>query len=97
MKLELTHEGASAIRAFADAMPVALENIIQSTEQLIGVYQSVAENVGSHRQDFYDMLMHIKYASEKSRDAIQVLPPMMYKTADKIDQYVITKTSVSGN
>ena len=97
MKLELTYESASELRRFADVMPVALENIIQSTEKLIEVYQSVAEDVGPHRQDFYDMLMLIKAASEKSRDAIQILPPMMHKTADEIDDYVTYRESISGN
>lgn len=96
MKLGLDRESAEALREFAEAMPFAVENIVEATENLVQVYQSVADTLGSHSQDFYDMLMHIKKAQENAADAIQALPPMLRKTADKIDAYVASHPSVSG-
>ena len=52
------------------------------------VYQSVAESVGPHEQDFYDMLMLIKEAQEAASEAIEALPQMLINTADKIDVYI---------
>ena len=37
MKLEATPEGAAALREFAEAMPLAIENIRVSTEDLFGI------------------------------------------------------------
>lgn len=97
MKLALNTESAIALREFAEAMPLAIENIIESTEKVVQVYQSVAENVGPHNQDFYNMLMLIKAAQEVAAEAVQALPPMLNTTADKIDAYVAANPSVVGN
>ena len=53
MKLALNNESVNALRTFAEAMPFAVENIVQSTEKVTQVYQSVADTVGSHEQDFH--------------------------------------------
>ena len=95
MKLALNTESATALREFAEAMPLAIENITESTEKVVQVYQSVAEDVGPHNQDFYNMLMLIKSAQEA--EAVQALPPMLNATADKIDAYVAANPSVAGN
>lgn len=97
MKLALNTESAAALREFAEAMPLVIENIRESTERVVQVYQSVAENVGPHNRDFYDMLMLIKDAQEVASDAIEALPKMLTSTADKIDRYVAASPSISGN
>lgn len=97
MKLSLNHESAEAMREFADAMPVAIENIIQDTQKLIQVYESVSDSVGPHEQDFLSMLMTIKRAQEMAADAITALPPQLRNTADKIDAYVSYKPGISSN
>lgn len=95
MKLALNTESATAMREFAQAMPLAIENITQSTERVVQVYQSVAETVGPHNQDFYNMLMLIKSAQENAAEAVQELPSMLNATADKIDAYVAANPSLS--
>mgnify|MGYP001751575456 CR=1 FL=1 len=42
MKLALNTESATALREFAEAMPLAIDNIAESTEEVVQVYQSVA-------------------------------------------------------
>lgn len=96
MKLALNTESATALREFAEAMPLAIDNIAESTEKVVQVYQSVAEDVGPHNQDFYNMLMLIKNAQEAAAEAVQALPPMLNATADKIAAYVAANPSVSG-
>lgn len=88
MKLSLNTESANALRDLAESMPAAVQNIVESTLKVVSVYQSVSESLGVHRQNFYDLLMVIKLAQEKSTDAIEYLPKMLYATADKIDAYV---------
>lgn len=94
IKIKIDSAGAQALREFAEAMPVAMSNIEERTNNIIQVYQSVAESVGPHEQDFADMLQTIKKAQEKARDAILELPTMLRNTADKIDDYVARKPSV---
>ena len=84
----ISHEGANFLREWASVMPVTLENITSSTEKVVQVYQQVAENVGPHRQDFYEMLLLIKAAQENLSDALRELPIGLNNTADKIDYYV---------
>lgn len=96
MKLKLDTESAIALREFAEAMPLAIENITESTEKVVQVYQSVAEKVGPHNQDFYNMLILIKSAQETATEAIRELPPMLKNTADKIDAYVAENPSIVG-
>lgn len=94
MKLALNTESAIALREFAESMPLAIQNILESTEKVVQVYQSVAEELGVHNQDFYDMLMLIKKAQEETAEAIQELPKMLTTTADKIDAYVAAHPTV---
>lgn len=96
MKLSLNTESANALRDFAKAMPFAMGNIVESTLKLVQVYQSVADSVGEHGNDFYDMLMYIKRAQEDAAEAIEVLPPMLNATADKIDAYVAANPNALG-
>lgn len=95
MKLALNHESSAAMREFAESMPVAIENIVQGTEKVVQVYQSVAESVGPHNQDFYNMLLSIKNAQEVAAEAIDELPEKLNKTADKIDAYIAANPSVT--
>ena len=94
MKLSLNSESAAALREFSESMPVAIQNIVDSTEKVVQVYQSVADTLGVHNQDFYDMLMLIKKAQEETAVAIQVLPKMLTTTADKIDAYVAANPAI---
>ena len=96
-RIRLDAEGAMALREFAEVMPLAIENISQSTETLFRVYQSVADRVGPHEHDFENMLLLIKSAQENAAEAITVLPSMLQKTADKIDAYNAARPTISGN
>lgn len=95
LKLALNAESAAALREFADSMPVAVSNIVQATEDLVQVYQSVADTVGVHDPDFREMMMLIKKAQEDAAEAITVLPPKLIRTAELIDEYIAAKPSVN--
>ena len=66
LRMMLSHEGANYLRDWAEAMPVAIQNIIESTEKVTSVYQSVSDSVGPHRAAFYQMLLNIKKMQEES-------------------------------
>ena len=91
MKLTLTHEGAEALREFAGALPIAIDNIVTETGVLLNVYSAISERLGEHGQDFSDLLMHIKKAQQTALDAVAELPPKMEATASKIDSYVAAR------
>lgn len=100
MKLSLSVESANALRELAESIPIAVQNIVESTLKVITTYQGVSETLGEHRQNFYDMLLLIKKAQEVSAEAISVLPKMLCSTADKIDAYIANipvQTSSSTN
>jgi len=97
LKKFLTPQGAQALRDFAAAMPVSIENIRQSTDKLINVYRSTAEDLGADSDSFGEMLEYIKKAQESAAEAIEELPKGLEATATKIDIYLSKKPSVSGN
>ena len=88
LRLMLTHEGATCLREWANAVPRAIESIEDSTLNVVSIYQSVAESVGLHRESFYQMLLCIKRAQEQFADALGFFPQGLRATADKIDDYV---------
>ena len=87
LKMLLTPEGANYLRDWAEAMSITIKNIIVDTEKVVSVYKFVSEDVGSHREAFYQMLLHLKKAQENSTEAISCLGVELKKTADKIDIY----------
>lgn len=89
LRMMLSHEGANYLREWAEVMPLTIQNIIASTERVVFVYQSVSDNVGSHREYIYQMLINIKRAQENSAKALMVLSTELKKTADKIDIYCV--------
>ncbi len=97
LELDLSMKSAEALRDFAEAMPLAIMNIAQSTERVAQVYQSVAEEVGPHSQDFYDMIALVRAAQEKVVEAIEALPPRMRYVADQIEEFVASHRSIEGN
>lgn len=87
----LTPEGAEALRTFAASMPCAIENISEATEKMDRTYSSVMESLGTHGEDFREILEHVKSAKTKAAEALEYLPPELEKTATKIDAYVAKK------
>lgn len=92
----MNRESAQALREYADIFPQALANITEATLKLISVYQSVSDTLGSHRNDFYGLLLHIRNAQALSVEALNTLPPMMRNSADKIDRYLALQGSAGG-
>ena len=86
--ITVTPAGAAALREFADAIPQAVQNIVEDTEQLNRVYQSVSDTLGIHEGDFRSLLQMIDRAQNIAADAINTLPIMLRNTAERIDEYV---------
>ena len=95
MRLALNKESVNTIRGFAELIPVAIQNIIDSTLRLINAYQSVSETLGVHRQEFYNMLLLVKKAQSETVESIQVLQTLLNLTADRIDAYIASSPSKS--
>ena len=94
MLLALNHKSSKAMMDFAEAMPVAIQNINDDTEKLMSVYQQVSDNVGVHGDDFHNMLALIQKAQRDAAQAIEVLPHMLVETAVRIEQYVAKNPTV---
>ena len=91
----LTPEGAEALRTFAASMPCAIKNISEATEKMDRTYSSVMEGLGTHAEDFREILEYVKSAKTKAAEALEYLPPELEKTAAKIDAYVAKKYGIS--
>lgn len=87
MGMRLTLESAEALQEFAESMPVAVENIAESTERLLRTYQAYEAYMGPHSEDFRMMFMCVKKAQEEAAEAIEKLPPRLNETAEKIIKY----------
>ena len=94
MKLELTEEGAQALRDFADALPPVLDELSFDTEQLIGVYRSVSDDLGVHEENFNSMLNSVARAQKAADEAIQVIPDKMRNVAQAIEDYIKSRPSI---
>ena len=93
-KITLTPEGANALREFADAIPQAVQNIVEDTEKLNRVYQAESETLGIHEVDFSNLIQSIKEAQKTASEAIEKLPGMLRNTANRIDEYVAAHPSI---
>lgn len=88
MIIDASKKGAQALRDFAQAMPVAVENIECSTRELLRMYDSVQDRVGPHNDRFQELLMRVKTMTEEINDAITILPCELEKVATMIDELV---------
>ncbi len=88
IKLTLTHQGAEALREYASALPIAVDDLREKTDILLNQFNNLEDELGVHKPDFNDMLTYIKKMQQSATNAIEVLVPKMLHTADKIDEYV---------
>ena len=86
--MSINMESVQALREFADKLPYVTNNMQEQTEHLMTIYNSVADKVGVHEQDFLALLMTVKKAEEFAAEAIEQLSPMLRQTADKMEIYI---------
>lgn len=96
MKLSINSESVAALRSFAEKIPSALDNIQLETAQLVTTFNNVAEEVGPHKESFYELLMTVKKAVELASESIKELPYMLNCTADKMESYIEHGSSYGG-
>ena len=96
MRLSISADSSAALREFAEAMPLAVENISVSTKSLFHVYTSVIDLIGPHHEQFKEMLITVKNAQDLAVESIQSLSPMLKTTADKIDRFLARNPSLDG-
>lgn len=88
--LDITPEGATALREFADSMSGTVSIIEDDTAKLMAVYSAVSEQLGVHKEDFQTMIDLVSHAQEEAAEAISALVPALNTVADKIDDFVAT-------
>ncbi|MGN0465512.1 MAG: hypothetical protein ACI4F9_04085 [Lachnospiraceae bacterium] len=95
IQMYLCAEGVAALREFAQAIPVAVQNIQESTQKLLQVYSSVSDELGVHDSNFLEILQCVKRAQETAADAVQELPPKLEQTATNIEAYISAGSSLN--
>lgn len=85
MGIRPTPENAKALQEFAESMPVAVENISESTERLLRTYQAYEAYMGPHSEEFKIMFMCVKKAQEEAAEAIKEIATWIeLKVAEQI-------------
>lgn len=97
MRLSISKESASALREFANSMPKVMDNMENSTNNLLIIFNAVSESIGPHEQQFLELLETVRKAKEKSVDAIRELPYMLNSTADKMESYIGHGSSIGSS
>ena len=83
-----TREVPDFLREWAERMPIALQNIIVATKDVISAYQYVlrgADNI--YRDEFNQMLLNVKIVKKDSEEAILSLCIQLREVAYKLDCY----------
>lgn len=94
-RVQLNKEGANTLREFAGSMYQAMQNIMDDSEHLYRIYQSLEDDLGDHADSFEAMLNCIMNAKEDATVPIINLQRKLYELADKIDEYVDQKPEIS--
>lgn len=94
-RVQLNKEGANMLREFAGSMYQAMQNIMDDSEYLYRIYQSLEDDLGEHVDSFEAMLNCIMKAKEGATVPIINLQRKLYELADKIDEYVDRKPEIS--
>lgn len=88
MKLSLNQESVTALREFSDMMPQVIGNLEADIAKLVNIYNSVAEDIGSHEENFGEMLLSIQRVETRVAESINELTYMLKSTADKMESYI---------
>ena len=88
LKLNLSIEGATALREWADGIWLASDSIRQSTDELLHILEHNQDALGVHASGFAQLFLYIQKYQEQSAEAIEALPEMLHNTADKIEMYI---------
>ena len=87
-RVDVFENGADRLTKAAKNMPIAMDNIVTETDNLLNVYNAVSEHIGEYNQDFSDLLMHIKKAQQTASYAILELLPKIKEFATKLEAYI---------
>ena len=96
MKLGLNMESVTELRQLANAVPVTIENIVNDTQHLFQVYQSVSDSLGVHEEQFKELLRQIKKVQEDFSEDLKKIPQMLNETANKIEDYINNSPNKKG-
>jgi hypothetical protein len=88
LEIKLDYESVDALRVLAKALPQAVQNIGNSTDKIMKVYETVEEEIGPHSEEFKNILNNVKKSIVVSSEAVLKVPVVLERTADKIEDYL---------
>ena len=87
-KLSLNTETVEVLYYFADRLPVAVSNISESTNRLLSIYNSLADDLGVHNNDFQIMLLNTQKSLLLANEAFMYVEKFSRNAAEKINNYL---------
>lgn len=87
-KIDVSSQGADALREFAAAMKLAQTNIEESTLTMSRGIVSRLEELGPAEENFRLLLASVEKSKKHMEEVLEILPPRMVYVAEAIEQYV---------
>lgn len=90
----ISPEGVTALRTFADKLPISVTNIEDDTKRLNATYHSVEADLGVRAESIESLLLIVESAAEKANEAITELPKAMHAKADEIEEFLAEQLTI---
>lgn len=88
MILNISLESVETLRTWSEGIFLAKQGIEDSTKELVKSCQSLSGKLGVHENTFIELVASVQSFQEKAQESLEVLPEMLYKTADKMEAYI---------
>ncbi len=96
MQIEANLESVQALRDFAEAMPYAVNQIIDETQHLQEKYRGLESDLGVRGRDFEDIVRMCMRAAQDASDALSDLPKGLNATADSLEGWINKQLGMDG-
>lgn len=97
MQISANFESVQALRDFADAMPYAVNQIVDETERLQNRYRALEPDLGIRSGAFEDIINICMRAINDASDIISDLPAGLRATADQLEEYLNKQLGLTSN
>ena len=92
----ISMKAVTALRTYADAMPVAINKMKESNAKLLAAFQSVREEVGPRDDAIFAAINAVQKFQEESAEPIAYLQPKLEEKADEVAAYIAAQFGGGG-
>ncbi len=93
-KVALYQEAADALRAQANAVPVAIQALEEANTKVYSTIRSVNDDGGPHVEQISEIVTYIQNELEHVKEAVGKIPVMLNAKAEKIEDILKRQYSI---